>query len=65
MTGGGDGVVTLWNYQKRKRITQFDQFPTSISSLAFNYDGSQLAIACSYLYENGKIEYDVIILIFY
>ena len=43
MTGGGDGVVTLWNYQKRKRITQFDQFPTSISSLAFNYDGSQHA----------------------
>lgn len=29
-------------------------YPTSISSLAFSYDGSMLAIASSYMYENGE-----------
>lgn len=57
VTGGSDGCVAFWDYRLRRRISQFDDFPTSISSLAFNADGTQLAIASSYLYENGRVEF--------
>jgi cell cycle arrest protein BUB3 len=55
-TGGGDGHVVTWDATNRKRITQYSQYPTSISALSFNFDGSRLAIASSYTYERGEIE---------
>ena len=36
---------------------QFIRYPTSISALAFNHDGSYLAIASSYTYEEGEKEH--------
>jgi cell cycle arrest protein BUB3 len=33
------------------------KFPTSIAALAFNEDGSQLAIASSYTFEDGEREH--------
>ena len=44
----------FWDYKSKKRVSQIHSLPSSISSLAFNHDGSYLAIASSYLYENGK-----------
>ena len=58
VTGGSDGIVSFWDYQLRKRITQLDKFSSSIACLAFNHTGDKLAIASSYLFENGKMEYD-------
>jgi len=52
-TGGGDGIVNTWDGDNKKRISQFPSFSTSISSLSFNYDGSMLAIAQSYTWEQG------------
>lgn len=52
-TGGCDGVVAIWDGENRRRITQFHNYPTSIASMDFNFDGSMLAIACSYTYEEG------------
>uniref|UniRef100_K3WCF8 Anaphase-promoting complex subunit 4 WD40 domain-containing protein n=1 Tax=Globisporangium ultimum (strain ATCC 200006 / CBS 805.95 / DAOM BR144) TaxID=431595 RepID=K3WCF8_GLOUD len=53
-TGGCDGAVNLWDGDNKKRITHLRKFPTSISALDFNHDGSVLAIASSYTYEEGE-----------
>ncbi|RLN55439.1 hypothetical protein BBJ28_00017724, partial [Nothophytophthora sp. Chile5] len=56
-TGGCDGAVNLWDGANKKRITHLRQFPTSIAALDFNHDGSLLAVAASYTYEEGEKEY--------
>jgi cell cycle arrest protein BUB3 len=58
-TGGCDGVVNLWDGDNKKRITHLRKFPTSIAALDFNHDGSVLAVAASYTYEEGEKEYVV------
>ena len=55
-TGGCDGGVSLWDGQAKKKLAQLPRMPTSIASLAFNHDGSLLAIACSYTFEQGDKE---------
>jgi len=50
-TGGSDGYVNIWDGYNKKRLCQFHRYPTSIASLSFCSDGSVLAIASSYLYE--------------
>jgi cell cycle arrest protein BUB3 len=55
-SGGGDGLVCVWDGQNKKRIRQFPRYPTSISSLSFNSDGNLLAVASSYCYEEGDKE---------
>jgi len=54
-TGGCDGLVNVWDGKNKKRLCQFRKYPTSISALSFNYDGSQLAIASSYTHFNKQI----------
>ncbi|KAE9007419.1 hypothetical protein PR002_g16200 [Phytophthora rubi] len=53
-TGGCDGIVTLWDGANKKRITHLRQYPTSIAAMDFNHDGSVLAVAASYTYEQGE-----------
>jgi len=53
-TGGCDGFVAIWDGQNKKRLAQLYQYPTSISSLSFSEDGSMLAVASSYTYEEGE-----------
>eukprot|EP00300_Choanocystis_sp_HF-7_P021299 c20763_g2_i3.p1 GENE.c20763_g2_i3~~c20763_g2_i3.p1 ORF type:complete len:123 (+),score=35.02 c20763_g2_i3:652-1020(+) len=55
-SGGCDGFVNTWDGMNKKRLCQFRKFPTSISSVAFNRDGSKLAIASSYTFEEGEKE---------
>jgi len=50
-TGGSDGYVNIWDGYNKKRLCQFHRYPTSIASLSFAGDGSVLAIASSYMYE--------------
>eukprot|EP01027_Heterolobosea_sp_BB2_P003958 GEZU01005955.1.p1 GENE.GEZU01005955.1~~GEZU01005955.1.p1 ORF type:complete len:191 (+),score=35.35 GEZU01005955.1:591-1163(+) len=54
-TGGCDGMVNIWDGNNKKRLCQYHKYPTSIAALAFNYDGTYLAIASSYTYENGEL----------
>ncbi|CAD6198718.1 unnamed protein product [Caenorhabditis auriculariae] len=51
-TGGSDSMVNIWDPFNRKRIIQLHKFETTIASLSFNEDGTQLAIASSYCYES-------------
>eukprot|EP00164_Ancoracysta_twista_P008504 GFYU01012327.1.p1 GENE.GFYU01012327.1~~GFYU01012327.1.p1 ORF type:complete len:331 (-),score=60.62 GFYU01012327.1:105-1097(-) len=53
-TGGCDGTVNIWDGQHRKRLAIFKGYPTSISAACFNHDGTQLAIASSYTFEEGE-----------
>ena len=56
-TGGGDGVVSIWDGKFKKRIHQCKGYPTSIAALAFNGGGTQVAIASSYTFEEGDKPY--------
>jgi cell cycle arrest protein BUB3 len=52
-TGGGDGIINIWDGKNKKRLSQLRKYPTSIASLSFSADGALLAIAASYVYEQG------------
>ncbi len=59
-TGGGDGTVSVWDHQQKKRVATLAHpgaasgaFPNSIASLAFSPSGARLAIAASYGWEQG------------
>ena len=41
----------------KKKLFSLPKFPTSIAALAFNHDGSELAIASSYTFEEGEREH--------
>lgn len=53
-TGGGDGIVNIWDGSQKKRLRQSQSYGTSISALSFNSDGTQIAIAASYTFEDGE-----------
>lgn len=49
--------MNIWDPFNKKRLCQFHRYPTSIASLAFSIDGSLLAIASSYMQEQGDISH--------
>ncbi|KAI0983995.1 hypothetical protein GJ496_004027 [Pomphorhynchus laevis] len=53
-TGGSDGYVHVWDGINKKRLSQFHQYDTGVTSLAFSPDGIRLAIATSYNFEVGE-----------
>lgn len=53
-TGGADGTVITWDGNNKKKLSSMAKCPTSIACLAFNNDGTQIAIASSYTYEEGE-----------
>eukprot|EP00536_Pseudo-nitzschia_multiseries_P006679 jgi/Psemu1/193637/e_gw1.145.10.1 len=55
-TGGCDGTVVLWDGRNKKKLTALPAFPTSISTMCFSPDGTELAIASSYTHEEGDRE---------
>lgn len=52
-TGGCDGTVVTWDGRNKKKLTSIPKFPTSVAAMTFNSDGSELAIASSYTFEEG------------
>lgn len=55
-SGGGDGVVALWDGVAKRRIRQYPKYASSVSALAFSADGRFLAVAVSPGFEDGKDE---------
>mmetsp|Transcript_30031 Transcript_30031/g.82440 ORF Transcript_30031/g.82440 Transcript_30031/m.82440 type:complete len:366 (-) Transcript_30031:59-1156(-) len=55
-TGGCDSSVVTWDGENRKRLTSF-KVPTSVAAICFNHDGSQMAVASSYTFEDGEREH--------
>ncbi|OCK80150.1 mitotic checkpoint protein-like protein BUB3 [Lepidopterella palustris CBS 459.81] len=46
-SGGGDGVVALWDGVAKRRIRQYQRFPASVASLSFSCNGKYLAVGVS------------------
>lgn len=49
--------LVIWDGMNKKKLTNLQQCPTSIAAMAFNHDGSELAIASSYTFEEGEREH--------
>ena len=49
--------AVTWDGLHKKKLTTLPSFATSIAAMAFNHDGSELAIASSYTYEDGEREH--------
>lgn len=46
-SGGGDGVVALWDGLAKRRIRQYQRDAASIASLSFSTDGRYLTVGVS------------------
>lgn len=53
-SGGGDGHVSLWDGGAKRRIRQYQKFPSSVAALGFSSDGKYLAVGVSPGFEDGK-----------
>lgn len=53
-TGGADGTVVTWDGANKKKLSTIAKLPTSVACLAFNENGSQIAMASSYTFEEGE-----------
>lgn len=53
-SGGGDGVVALWDGVAKRRIRQYQKFPASVSCIAFSGDGKYVAVGVSPGFEDGS-----------
>lgn len=53
-SGGGDGVVALWDGIAKRRIKQYQKYAASIASLCFSGDGKYLAVGVSPGFEDGQ-----------
>ncbi|KKK12409.1 hypothetical protein P175DRAFT_039646 [Aspergillus ochraceoroseus IBT 24754] len=53
-SGGGDGVVALWDGIAKRRIRQYQKYPSSVAAVSFSSSGKYLAIAISPGFEDGK-----------
>jgi cell cycle arrest protein BUB3 len=56
-SGGGDGVVALWDAVAKRRIRQYQKYPASIAAVGFSSDGKYLAIGVCPGVENGQEDY--------
>jgi len=52
-SGGGDGVVALWDGVAKRRIRQYQKYPASVAALSFSADGRFLAVGVSPGFEDG------------
>ncbi|PPQ70230.1 hypothetical protein CVT24_013088 [Panaeolus cyanescens] len=52
-SGGSDGVVSLWDHKIKKRLRQYPKLPGPVAALAFNGDGTKLAVGVSYIWDEG------------
>ncbi|RKF66820.1 Mitotic checkpoint protein BUB3.2 [Golovinomyces cichoracearum] len=56
-SGGGDGIVALWDAEAKRRIRQYQKYPAAIAALSFSCDGNYLAIGVCPGYEDGQESY--------
>ncbi|KAL8854398.1 MAG: hypothetical protein Q9221_000885 [Calogaya cf. arnoldii] len=53
-SGGGDGIVALWDGVAKRRIRQYQRYASSVSAVAFSGNGKFLAVAISPGFEDGR-----------
>ena len=55
-TGGGDGVVAIWDALAKRRIRIYPKQASSVAAVSFSSNGKYLATAISPGFEDGKDE---------
>ena len=55
-TGGGDGVVAIWDALAKRRIRIYPKQASSVAAISFSSDGKYLATAVSPGFEDGRDE---------
>jgi cell cycle arrest protein BUB3 len=55
-SGGGDGVVAIWDAIAKRRIRIYQKYASSVAAMSFSSNGKYLAIAISPGFEDGKDE---------
>lgn len=53
-SGGGDGIVALWDAIAKRRIRQYQRYQSSVATMDFSHDGKYLAVGISPGFEDGK-----------
>ncbi|KAH9848762.1 WD40 repeat-like protein [Lenzites betulinus] len=53
-SAGSDGNVSIWDYKSKKRLRQYPKFNAAVPSIAFNCDGTKLAVGVSYTWDEGE-----------
>ncbi|EGO04069.1 hypothetical protein SERLA73DRAFT_130698 [Serpula lacrymans var. lacrymans S7.3] len=53
-SAGSDGSVSIWDHVSKKRLRQYPKYDAPIPSLAFNCDGTRLAVGVSYMWDDGE-----------
>jgi len=53
-TGGGDGVVAIWDAIAKRRIRIYQKYASSVAAMSFSTDGKYLVVAISPGFEDGS-----------
>ena len=53
-SAGGDGTVSIWDHKLKKRLRQYPKYQAAVPSVAFNCDGTKLAVGVSYTWDEGE-----------
>ncbi|KAI0728531.1 WD40 repeat-like protein [Fomitopsis betulina] len=53
-SAGSDGTVSIWDHKLKKRLRQYPKYHSAVPSVAFNCDGTKLAVGVSYTWEEGE-----------
>ncbi|KAJ7597621.1 WD40 repeat-like protein [Mycena floridula] len=53
-SAGSDGTVSIWDHKIKKRLRQLPRFNVPVSSVAFNCEGTKMAVATSYTWDQGE-----------
>ncbi|THV00732.1 WD40 repeat-like protein [Dendrothele bispora CBS 962.96] len=53
-SAGSDGTVSIWDHKIKKRLRQYPKYNNPVASIGFNCDGTKLAIATCYTWDEGE-----------
>ncbi|RDX42913.1 WD40 repeat-like protein [Polyporus arcularius HHB13444] len=53
-SAGSDGTVSIWDHKSKKRLRQYPKYNSPVPTIAFNCDGTKLAVGASYTWEEGE-----------
>ena len=53
-SAGSDGTVSIWDHKVKKRLKQYPKYPGPVASVAFNCDGTKIAVGVSYTWDEGE-----------
>ena len=53
-SAGSDGTLSIWDHKVKKRLRQYPKYNNAIPSIAFNCNGTKLAVGVSYTWDDGE-----------